>query len=458
MVDRDQLVFGCIQDIADSMVLRRDRFSHQQQTVIVSRLESITKSKFPNPRYIQHEGYRICTKAQIVRIRKPDVKTWLDLAERARALPNSSDRVYVICVIALACASKDRIRAKQLLIEARQLCDSIPSVYDRVDRLSLLSKASWEIDRSLARELLKCGIQLSLTTESPDLRRAQRSMLDFAYKVDPDLATSLVDISDTDPARVRARVELGERLELLKTAKQIADQPKNKTSEDLDESHYPRAAGMLWGSLNAGRIGHRPPEAMRDYLQAASSIPSSESYPIAAWTVANSISRFAKTDQAGRFLLPLFRSTVLASQIAARTANLSRRVLRSAVHSSWSEQGHGERVIIKAGQREEALRRVREWIEETAQEYLKICDPFFGPEDLEILQVILSVKPTLFVQILTSLKHHENQGHRIKIGGLGRMANSAFGGKLNLCGTCSHLCTMFVVYLVVDNKYNVYVR
>ncbi len=51
-----------------------------------------------------------------------------------------------------------------------------------------------------------------------------------------------------------------------------------------------------------------------------------------------------------------------------------------------------------------------------------------------------------------------NQGHRIKIGGLGRMANSAFGGKLNLCGTCSHLFTIFVVYLVVDNKYNIYVR
>jgi len=50
------------------------------------------------------------------------------------------------------------------------------------------------------------------------------------------------------------------------------------------------------------------------------------------------------------------------------------------------------------------------------------------------------------------------QGHRIKIGGLGRMANSAFGGKLNPYGTCSHLFTMFVVYLVVDNKYNVYVR
>ena len=38
------------------------------------------------------------------------------------------------------------------------------------------------------------------------------------------------------------------------------------------------------------------------------------------------------------------------------------------------------------------------------------------------------------------------------------MANSAFGGKLNICGTYSHLFTRFVVALVVDNKYNVYVR
>ncbi len=38
------------------------------------------------------------------------------------------------------------------------------------------------------------------------------------------------------------------------------------------------------------------------------------------------------------------------------------------------------------------------------------------------------------------------------------MANSAFGGKLNLCGTSSNLVTRVVVVLVVDNKYNVYVR
>ena len=69
-----------------------------------------------------------------------------------------------------------------------------------------------------------------------------------------------------------------------------------------------------------------------------------------------------------------------------------------------------------------------------------------------------SIQPDGTFELSTFAKGDGAQGHRIKIGGLGRMANSAFGGKLNLCGTCSHLFTMFMVYLVVDNKYNIYVR
>ena len=50
------------------------------------------------------------------------------------------------------------------------------------------------------------------------------------------------------------------------------------------------------------------------------------------------------------------------------------------------------------------------------------------------------------------------QGHRIKIGGLGRMANPAFRENMGFCGTFSHISTIFVVALVIVNKYNVYVQ
>ena len=50
------------------------------------------------------------------------------------------------------------------------------------------------------------------------------------------------------------------------------------------------------------------------------------------------------------------------------------------------------------------------------------------------------------------------QGHRIKIGGLRRIANPVFGENLSFCGTFSHLFTMFVVALVTVNKYNIHVQ
>ena len=54
--------------------------------------------------------------------------------------------------------------------------------------------------------------------------------------------------------------------------------------------------------------------------------------------------------------------------------------------------------------------------------------------------------------------HYQDQGRRIKIGELGRMADPAFGENLSFCGTSSHLFTMFAVALVIINKYNIYVQ
>ena len=55
-----------------------------------------------------------------------------------------------------------------------------------------------------------------------------------------------------------------------------------------------------------------------------------------------------------------------------------------------------------------------------------------------------------------SRRHYEGasrQGHRIKIGELGRMADPAFGENLSFCGTSSHLFMMFAFDLVIINKY-----
>jgi hypothetical protein len=101
----------------------------------------------------------------------------------------------------------------------------------------------------------------------------------------------------------------------------------------------------------------------------------------------------------------MFESTLLASQIAARMADQNTRVIREAAVGGEALGPSVASDLIRAGQRDLVVSRLRHWIEEKVQDYLVISDPFFGPEDLDVLKLVLSVKPAIKVRILTSTKH-----------------------------------------------------
>ena len=51
-----------------------------------------------------------------------------------------------------------------------------------------------------------------------------------------------------------------------------------------------------------------------------------------------------------------------------------------------------------------------------------------------------------------------SQGHRVKIGRLGRMANPIFGAILSFFSIFSQLFTSFFVVLVIEPKYKLYAQ
>src|SRR2546423_4104141 len=62
--------------------------------------------------------------------------------------------------------------------------------------------------------------------------------------------------------------------------------------------------------------------------------------------------------------------------------------------------------VVRAGERERAILRIRDWIEEFGSEYLKLCDQFIGPDELvEILRLVLGSNSKLRVSIVTSKKY-----------------------------------------------------
>jgi hypothetical protein len=67
--------------------------------------------------------------------------------------------------------------------------------------------------------------------------------------------------------------------------------------------------------------------------------------------------------------------------------------------------------LIRAGEREKALQTLQRWIEDNVSEYLLICDPYMGPEEVSIvLRMVNRARLAAKVSILTSLAHHRDQG------------------------------------------------
>ena len=66
-------------------------------------------------------------------------------------------------------------------------------------------------------------------------------------------------------------------------------------------------------------------------------------------------------------------------------------------------------MVVHPGERDKAIQFIRDWFINNVHEYLKISDEYFGPDDLEILLLLRSVKPNCRVQILTSKQHQDNE-------------------------------------------------
>ncbi len=410
-MDNDSHIYHFVECISDSVTCRhrKDRFSRQQRADIVVRLEGVVNDKLPSERHIKHAGYKIGAQAQIARIQRASPQVWLNLADSARKIPNLADRVLVLCMIAAAMPTKGGTRRKELLEEAKQLIERIPTDLDRIERYEDLASTALNIDRGISRESLELAMKYAVDNDRPELYPVQRRIIDLAYKLDENLAASLVSMADDDPARNRTRTNLRQRFQILNLKKKMADSlMSGKGFEPSSDSDYPKAAWMLLGALNAGRVAPASLNRTRDFIRVASNLPFSQSYPMLAWAIENANRRYANTDQARTYLRPIYKAMLLGAELAARMAARSsmhiERVKRHVVRPSDAKS-----VLVRAGERERAIQFLRNWFEREVRDYLKICDPFFGPDDLEILQILRSVNPTCKVLILTSKKHQEQE-------------------------------------------------
>jgi hypothetical protein len=412
LVYSDSVCYFLVERLCDS-VATTTKLSREQKADVPSRLSAVIDKQFPNPHFIRHEGFKLIAMAQKARL-EPFVRSvWQDMIARASAISNTADRAYVLAIIASLLPHKERAWRADVFEQERALVRELPASRDKIARYEELAERALEHDSGFSRECLEAAVRVFVDDQQRDERRAKH-LIDSAYQINPEFASSLAALMNDDPAKLSARRGLQsvahaaeERLGTLKLSHQLGSHATDAEKARKDRK-LPEAAWIKLGALNAGKATVRPFE-MQDYTELAGEYPMSEAYPIMCWVIQNSVLRFKGTDQEISKLSPFLEATLLSAGLAQQLAARTVAQYRAARLASRIKESR-ELIVVRPGERERGLDFIREWIKSHVHNYLKICDQYFSLPDLGVLKLIKEIRPNCCVQVLTSRREQENAG------------------------------------------------
>ncbi len=380
------------------------RINSNQRTELLRQIRAMSERVLPESRYgIAHDGFLILVKARLLAIDGVrDHAGWEEILRQALSIPNAADRVFVLSeLVELTPSGYNAIRDRAFNAATEQL-KLLQLFEDRLDRAQVLAGRARDHYPVECRSILKEMIEESLAVERPGIERRRRQLLDLVYRMDPEAASSIASTTDADPIRARSRSELQNQVEDLKAADNIRD------SKEDEEKNLPivRLGQIAWselGRLNATRATGRSAQANLDLLEAARDADLEDLYPIASYAIEATSARYERTNEGPEYLRAQLFAIAEACELAFTAAQVTNRpdtppggIEEVARHAMTS--------FVAAGGREDALAALSGWLATSKSTYVKICDPYFGPADLNLLEVIARVLPKADVYVLTSLK------------------------------------------------------
>ena len=408
----DALLYQLVKEVADYIEMGRPprgKYRKEFQHTIYQRLRNVIESRLPQLENIRHKGYRIIALAQAVRIQpEKDLRDriWSTCIEEARSIPNGTDRAYVLAILASLHPADKPIR-RHLLEEAGEIARSFPATLDRIETLATLAEIILDMENhknlvSLVREFVENAMNGTRGKEEDSVYSLQRHIIDLAYQCDALLAASLAALFDDDPARLQQQIELNQ----LKSQARTNGLPllPGKTIEPESDRLYSKIAFAQIGRLHAtGHTLHMPD--LYDCFRVASHYSLSGVYDVYVWLVENANKRFAQDVKRGRdSLKPVYDTVIDVAEmtgniVGLRSSRSQRMRQRFVSNNNVPQNAPG---LIPAGKPEAAVMFLRTWFEKEVQEYVKICDPYFGLEELEWIHLLLGIHPECQVTIMTT--------------------------------------------------------
>lgn len=367
-------------------------------------------SKFPKAKYgIKHNGFIVAIKAILAGLDPHDENKWETLKQEARLLPNISDAVFVLMVIAEEISIKFKKLKIDTLNEAYEYAKLIPANYDKFERSNeIISKLS-QLGKA---EFLKLSLELGADVSNFDddeINARHKELVDMLYQHDPTNVDKYMSILDNDIVRRnKFKKAIEKQVDKLKVRDEVKEDFKHISKLKYATELFSFSRKML-RSLNSDKITPRNIDDLFPLLKNATEFSLSDSYYIFSLYIENIVRKYENSTSPKNleYMSGVFESTIFcANMIDILSQNNALKVKHRVKVISADESSNIS--VFTIGERDRFDSYLRAWLEENLSECIYIIDPYFSEHDLSCLKIIKELSPNCEVYILSS-KEEKNR-------------------------------------------------
>jgi hypothetical protein len=391
----------------------RDRnsshLSRAQKLQLIDQIQSLARDKFPASGFIQHEGYVILSDSWIGALRRENAEFFEQLLERAKQVPNASDRAFVFSQLLESVPTRFQSIRTSIKSLALELYDQVASVQERWNRIESLCEALKDEDPAICKQLMERAFKSVSNEPRADVDHA-RALVDLAYTIDKEWARSLASILDDDPAKQinrRTVTRHGNLIELrqkLINGKDIEVELKDEQDEDLIAEAARRAVARIHGY----RAVAITPQSLQELVVYASKRSFSGSFPIWAFFIEAMATQYRTKDQVTRFIGPVLSKLMSTFQLYVQAACAHSPISRISDTSLHDRVERSKQtLVIGEGKRGEAIGWINEWLKSTDGGSIVIVEPyltsFAASEIVEMFKLVWDEGNFSQITVLASL-------------------------------------------------------
>lgn len=382
-----------------------NKLTREMQRALWSEMEDVVNEQLPMVGGIQHDGYKIACMAMI-RSSKPGGKLDAEqMKHEIEAVENRADQAFLYAHV--ACYMPNTTQKSEFIELAVQKTEGIDYTFDKFNRFTLCMQDSFVAAKSKVKEIGK-KVMDSLKSDGNGSYSDYQHMLDLVRDHDEQLADTMLEMVDDDPARVQYKKRL--KLRMLSNRKIEAAKNDLVQVSRLNNDEQVRFFEKQMEYLVKNKTIARDFDTTQSVLKQVYLHPITDTQDAVLYFMENLHKKNQANKKYHTLLREMHQAIIDNLKIVLAIASGTKEKL-DRVDRIMSEHRDENGDFVHIGEEAKWVERILDWYKEHPYDVLHIIDPYFHAEDLYIVKMLMDVNNGLNCSILTckDVDAHKNE-------------------------------------------------